>query len=414
MVMRRAIGAPALLAALALAAAGCASAAQPAANPSSSRSAPASSNPSPSPSCGGSAPPSQSPPAGQQPGLSAIQFVSPSEGWAVGSGRILHTTDGGRHWRTQFVTSAAGQLRTVDFTDARHGWVAGATQLLATTDGGAHWRTLPEPCQAIRSVHFINSLDGVAVAGGTEPDLSQPPFIAEPQSRGILLRSTDGGLHWRRLPAPPDVQTACFSSLAKGWLGARGNIYGTVNGGQSWTLAVASHNAQGPHGTAEVECAGSGAAWAEVNGPGVGMSHMAQIGYHTSGTTWRPIYAEQYTASPSLRKQVRTESPGGYPGPFSAISRSQAAYIGWCPPCTAPGSPGLAGPAPLDIARRGGALLIRRGRIAGLTQATGAAFLTVNDGWVVGIKQGGHASAMIVHTSDGGRTWQTQYVLVSG
>ncbi len=165
---------------------------------------------------------------------------------------------------------------------------------------------------------------------------------------------------------------------------------------------------------AEVECAGQGAAWAEVNGPGVGLGHMAQIGYHTCGTTWRPIFAEQYTASPGLRKRVPHPSPSSYPGPFSAISPSQAAYIGWCPPCTAPASPRLAGPAPLDIAVRGGAVLIQRGRIADLMQATGAAFLSVNDGWVVGISQGRRVTSRIMHTADGGRSWQQQYTLGSG
>ncbi len=338
--------------------------------------------------------------------------MSASQGWAVGSDRILHTTGGGRHWRTQFVTGAAAQLRTVDFTDSRHGWVTGATRLLATSDGGAHWRSLPEPCQAIRTVHFISSRDGFAVAGGTTPDLSQQPFTAEPQAGGILLRSTDGGQSWRRLPAPADVQTACFSSLAKGWLGAGGNIYGTVNGGQSWTLAIRSRSARGPHGAAELECAGSGAAWAVVSGPGAGLGHVPQIGYHTSGGTWRPIFAEQYFPHPSVR--VRAESPSSYPGPFSAISPSEAVFVGWCPVCAPASKSPEQRPAPVDIALDGGARLIRGRSVAGLTRATGAAFLSVTDGWVVGMARPGGATSLIVHTSDGGRTWQVQYTMGSG
>jgi hypothetical protein len=74
----------------------------------------------------------------------------------------------------------------------------------------------------------------------------------------------------------------------------------------------------------------------------------------------------------------------------------------------------MLGPAPLDMATRGGATMIRRGRVAGLTEATGAAFLSVSDGWVVGIGQGSHAASMIMHTANGGRTWQTQYSTGSG
>src|SRR5262245_29469827 len=89
--------------------------------------------------------------------LSAVQFMSASQGWVVGSDRILHTGDGGRHWSLQFLTKSAAQLDTVDFVDARHGWVAGASELLATSDGGAHWRALAKPCPAIRSMHFVNA-----------------------------------------------------------------------------------------------------------------------------------------------------------------------------------------------------------------------------------------------------------------
>ena len=395
--MRRTTGA--LIVAAALAAAGCASAAHQEASPS------------PSPSCGGTAPASASEPAGQEPLLSAVQFVSASQGWVVGSDRILHTADGGRHWTVQLRTSAAAWLTTVDFTDARHGWVTGATELLATTDGGAHWRFLPEPCQPIRAVHFINSRDGFAVAGGTAPDLSQPPFAAEPQARGILLRSTDGGVHWRRLPAPADVQTACFSNLATGWLGAHGDVYGTVNGGQSWALAITSRSAQGEHGTAELECAGSGTAWAVVSGPGAGLGHVPQIGYHTSGTRWQPVFAEQYFPHPSAR--TRAESPSSYPGPFSAVSPSRAVFLGWCPVCSATSRPPEQRPVPEEVALDGGATLLRGRFVAGLARATGAAFVSVRDGWVVGIHQPAGATSMIVHTADGGRSWQVQYTMGS-
>ncbi len=234
--------------------------------------------------------------------------------------------------------------------------------MLATTDGGAHWRALPEPCRAIRTLHFVSPDDGFAVAGGNLPyvGVSSPPLAG-----GVLLRTADGGQHWQLLAAPAD----------------------------------------------EVECAGSGAGWAELNGPGAALSHMPQIGYHTAGGTWQPIFAEQYTASPGLRARVHAASPGVYPGPFSAISPDQAVFVGECPPCSAPASPRLLGPVPMDIALHGGAVLIRRGRISQLSQATAAAFVTASDGWVTGIRQASQRISVIMHTTDGGRSWQEQYVL---
>jgi photosystem II stability/assembly factor-like uncharacterized protein len=356
----------------------------------------------------------------QKPVLSGVQFVSASTGWVVGSDRILHTGDGGRHWDLQYRTAAAARLTAVDFTDASHGWVVGASTLLVTADAGAHWRPLAEPCQVIRAVHFVSPADGFAVAGDS---LAAP---GAPSLGGILLRTTDGGLTWHAVTAPADVQTVCFSNLRRGWLGAGGSIYGTANGGRTWALAVRGPGRPGgppgSHAFAEVECAGPAAGWAELSGPGAALSHMPQIGYHTSGRTWQPIFAEQYTASPSLRRQVRADSPGVYPGPFSAVSPDEAVFVGYCGPCSLPGTPQLQGTAPMDFAAHGGRMLLRRGLVARLAVASGAAFVTAEDGWVVGTQtsyprsSSGSGSApktvsRIMHTGDGGRTWQVQYVL---
>ncbi len=393
-----------------------------------SRSAGHPASPSPSPSCGattGQASATENPSPGAarllsvttgKPKLNAVQFVSASEGWVVGSDRILHTADGGRRWVAQYLTRRKAGLATVDFTDARHGWVVGATTVLATTDGGASWHALAEPCEPVRAVHFLSPADGVAVAGGSLP------YLGTPTGGGVLLGTTDGGQHWRRLPTPPDVQTACFSDARRGWLGADGNIYGTTNGGRTWTLAVRGPGPAGggprvAHATAEVQCAGSGAAWAQLVGPGVGMSHQQQVGYHTFGSTWRPIFAEHYFSHPGVR--VRAEAPGVYAGPFSAISPAQAVFIGLCAPCSAPATPRLQGTAPMDIATDGGAVLLRRGVIARLAEANGAAFVTADDGWVVGTQtryplsgQGRERTvSRIMHTTDGGRSWQVQYAV---
>jgi photosystem II stability/assembly factor-like uncharacterized protein len=392
---------------------------------SASRSPERSASPTPSPSCGTSAAShganaTQAGASGSSamPTLNAVQFVGSSEGWVVGTDRILHTADGGQHWVTQYLTSQNAGLATVDFADASDGWVVGATTVLATTDGGAHWRALPEPCDPIRAVHFFNASDGIAVAGGGLP------YLGMPSGRGgVLLGTTDGGTHWRRLPSPRAVQSVCFTSAQHGWLGAGGNIYGTADGGRTWTLAVRGpHQAGGSPGYsafAEVECAGPSAAWAELIGPGVGMSHQEQVGYHTFGQTWQPIFAEQYFPRPGVR--TKAEAPGVYSGPFSAISPAQAIFIGFCAPCSSVGTPQLQGTAPLVIATKGGAVLLRRGTVADLEKANGAAFVSANEGWVVGTQtryptattsQGpGITVSRIVHTADGGRTWQVQYVL---
>jgi hypothetical protein len=228
---------------------------------------------------------------------------------------------------------------------------------------------------------------------------------------------------WRRLPAPANAQTVCFADPERGWLGADGRVYGTVDGGQTWTLAVrAVYGTAGAPSLAEVECAGSAAAWAELIGPGAAMSQQPHIGYHTFGAAWTPIFAEQYFPHPGV--PVLANSPGSYAGPFSAVSPAEAVFIDSCPACEPPGTPSpgtaLQGTAPMDLARDGGAVLAPRGRVEGLTEANAAAFVTLDDGWVVGTQITYHTSSSaiastlvnrIVHTANGGRTWQVQYTL---
>jgi hypothetical protein len=318
----------------------------------------------------------------------------------------------------QFLAGQRAQLSSIDFADALHGWVVGASTVLATADGGAHWRALPEPCAPVRFVHFFSPSDGVAVAGGSLPNLGVP------EAGGVLLATTDGGAHWRPVSAPRHVQTACFSDSRRGWLGAAGSIYGTTDGGRTWTLAVRGPGGPGglpeQHAIAEVECAGSGAGWAEVVGPEGAMNHVAQIGYHTGGGAWQPIFAEQFFGHAGARTKV--DAPGVSPGPFSAISADQAVFVGFCGPCSAPGTPRLQGSAPMDLAINGGVVLRRRGLVPGIAEANGAAFVTARDGWVVGTQTRYPLSgrgktktvSRIMHTADGGRTWQVQYLLPAG
>ena len=82
------------------------------------------------------------------PTLTGLQFVSPSEGWAVGTdydwetgaatGWALHTTDGGTTWtRVDALTDAWPNV--VHFIDAGHGYVGGDDGVWSTADGGVTW-----------------------------------------------------------------------------------------------------------------------------------------------------------------------------------------------------------------------------------------------------------------------------------
>jgi hypothetical protein len=330
--------------------------------------------------------------------------VSPSQGWAVGQGAILATADGGAHWTAQLTGRL--NLTSVDFVSAEDGWAVGTGSLLVTADGGAHWTPLAEPCPLIRSVHFTSPADGYAVAGGTVTPVGG--FGAEvPDLGGTVLATHDGGRSWARLPTPANAQTVCFSGARGGWLGANGQLYRTADGGRSWTAMPSPPAAnEGGHVAAmSVQCAGPDAAWAVRSGPGAGMSQQPHVAYHADASGVTAIYAEQYYR---LHGDPATSSPGAYAGPFSALSPSSAVFIDSCAPCGA-------GTAPWALAASSGAALANQGNVGGINFADAAAFLSPKTGWVAGTysevpaKGESRYQQRIVATSDGGKTWQTQW-----
>ena len=365
------------------------------------------SSPKPSPArCTGAAPGA----AVAVGAMDAVQFVSAQQGWVAGAGRILATSNGGRTWVQQYDGSA--QLDQIDFTDAQHGWAVGTDSLLRTTDGGATWTAGSDPCGSIRSVHFVTPDVGYAVDGGSQVRVDGG--LPASAVGGELLATTDGGQSWQAVAgAPAQAQTACFSSQADGFVGTPGKIWRTSDAGRHWSLAFAEPPVsttvppQVPD-TTVLECAGNTAVWALFLGSGAALGHAPYLAYATqnastatpNATTMHPLFEESYIES-SIRPEVHApDGPGSYPGPFSAISPDDAAFIGWNP------AVGY-GTAPLDT-MTGGSSLSRQGNVTGITQAYGVAFVSATQGWVVGTNaQTGEYS--IEATANGGHTWTSQY-----
>jgi hypothetical protein len=382
-----------------------ASAATPSSGASSSSAAGAASSASSAGAASGQAACAAGSPVPKSSGaIAGLQFVSATQGWAVGAGGVLATADGGAHWRSQL--SGSRHVTSVDFVNAADGWVVGAAALLVTTDGGARWTALPEPCPVIRTVHFLSPAAGYAVAGGSNVSGSAPEI---PATGGTLLSTTDGGRSWHPASAPANVQSACFSDARDGWLGAGGLLYRTANGGRTWTrLTGVTWNAGNPPALMSVECAAGGSAWALSVGPGAAMSQQPHIGYHADQAGASAIFAEQYFPHPGVT--TTAASPSVYAGPFSALSASAAVFVDWCDACGY-------GTAPWDVAAGSGSKLTKEGTVGSLTQASAASFLSPQAGWVAGSftqpssAAGGKTRVQqrIVATSDGGRSWHLQY-----
>lgn len=187
--------------------------------------------------------------------LTALRFVDAKQGWAVGHmGLILHTTDGGLSWSKQLDGVEAAHLAVEavrDSGDKRQiklanflvsdgpdkpffdlwmdaqgkGFAVGAFNLIfRTEDFGAHWSYWSPRLENPYGLHLY------AITR-----LGEDFFIAGEQ--GLLLRSQDGGEHFKALESP--YEGSWFGILATGAgdlfaYGLRGNAYVSHDGGDSW------------------------------------------------------------------------------------------------------------------------------------------------------------------------------------
>lgn len=327
--------------------------------------------------------------------LADVRFVSRTTGWVLGPDYLLATADAGNHWTVQ-LRSRTSLWSALDFITTKTGWVIGAHDLLATTDGGRTWQALPQTCPAIRSLNFVTPRIGFAIASGK----AGPLGAAWGDHGAGLLTTHDAGRSWQRVATPKHPQSVCFYTPQRGWLGAHGSIYRTTDAGRHWTLSfIDSTPSRSSAAALALQCTGSGGGWAEAIGPGAAMNQEPHIGLHSSGSTWTAIFAEQYFPHPGI--DVKANSPSSVPTAFSAIDPSNAVFLDRCTAC---------GYGAETIAFAAGTRLTKTRTIPSITGAVAASFTSPTDGWVIGVRVRHTTFAYsIIHTTDGGKSWHTQY-----
>jgi photosystem II stability/assembly factor-like uncharacterized protein len=185
--------------------------------------------------------------AGADKSLKAVYFVDSITGWAAGDdGATFRTTDGGRSWKPLLI-GAAANIDFIYFADWSNGWMLGeldknneeAGRLLFTTNnGGRSWRHKPLP--KVISLHFIDKLTGWAVGRDS-----------------TALKTTNGGEEWTRITGfegllglPVESSTGNFGlrdvfylNADNGWMignfygrgsSSIGGLFATSDGGKSW------------------------------------------------------------------------------------------------------------------------------------------------------------------------------------
>jgi photosystem II stability/assembly factor-like uncharacterized protein len=168
-------------------------------------------------------------PDGRYPlSINSVSMLDANIGIAVGSrslpsdatALVLTTNDGGRHWNGVSFQDRIGFLVKVQLIDQTTAIAVGEF-IYRTIDRGSSWTRVSFQF-GMSGVSFTDAKTGTAVG-----------------SRGIILRSTDGGLNWTPQSSGTTDYLLDVSSLDSNTaiaVGDRGTILRTIDGGATWTF----------------------------------------------------------------------------------------------------------------------------------------------------------------------------------
>jgi photosystem II stability/assembly factor-like uncharacterized protein len=183
-------------------------------------------------------------PAGPRPPFSPVSdFTDTEHGWAVTSGELAKTSDGGATWKRVAINlprNVATADETLERVFARgSSIIVWGTQRFVGSgydnfrvffdvsgDGGQSWerRSGPEQALSNNDNNLVDAADGSnwVVASGQR-----------------LWRTDIGGLTWQRLPdvaGPASIETMAFPTRDIGWITTQiGAVLRTTDGGLTWT-----------------------------------------------------------------------------------------------------------------------------------------------------------------------------------
>jgi photosystem II stability/assembly factor-like uncharacterized protein len=195
--------------------------------------------------------------------LTGIRMLDTQIGWALTASSILKTTDGGAHWQDVTPANAGmNQYAKGDFFNGQYAWIAvpppqqiegSGITILHTTNGGSSWQSakINDPLVSIIDVpHFLNAQQGWLEASST-------PGAGHAGSD--IWHSTDGGQTWAKIASNGGGGSGLtlgyvtgisfqntLTGIATGNLGAGGDnslpsISMTHDGGKTWKLQSLPH-----------------------------------------------------------------------------------------------------------------------------------------------------------------------------
>jgi photosystem II stability/assembly factor-like uncharacterized protein len=302
--------------------------------------------------------------------LGGVQFVDADTGWAIGSaGTILHTADGGLTWGIQN-SPVAVDLHGLSFVDGQRGWIGLPDGVLRTTDGGANWVKVGSGISdQVLDIQFLDENNGVLISNSGSP------------SGGHILRTTDGGITWiptacsrpgsifpceehfRALHFP----TRTFGVAVGGWVNPQ--FYLTNDGGASWVQQETDITFAEPESVHFLD---------ENKGWAVGYYQCGYVRTTDGGRTWTKL--DDLCAGDIQFVTANTGFAAGM-GNFGIRLSTDGGDTWSRPDCFED------------------------------TRLYGVSFVNNSEGWVVGGKPYPWYPATegnILHTADGGQTWEVQ------
>jgi photosystem II stability/assembly factor-like uncharacterized protein len=160
-----------------------------------------------------------------------------------GPAGMLESFDEGRTFRARDMSSVTGMILDIHFVDADTGFIAGASEpeeakaharILKTTDGGKSWRAVYDSDRAGDN-NWKLAFPSARVGYATIISYQAP----QNEARGYVVKTEDGGEHWRRLTVTHDRNWIPyginFIDEERGWVGGSTGGYSTSDGGKTWS-----------------------------------------------------------------------------------------------------------------------------------------------------------------------------------
>lgn len=159
--------------------------------------------------------------------ISRVQFVSPSEGWAIAGITLYHSINGGNSW-TSFPVLSYHSITAFQFISPLQGWVRTEGGLLYTDDAGISWTLKNATVNSLFS--FANPRKGWRIT----------PF-------GGVRYTTDGGVTWTSQVSGVSENILSINIIDSNevWMAGVSGLIHTTNAGANWTINLSSRAAMG-------------------------------------------------------------------------------------------------------------------------------------------------------------------------